>query len=138
MIAQARRWESLIGRTYNELAMTDRHLGRGFALAGFYHPRSRISETTTYVQMLDLFNRRMSFWDEEFREKNIDLVVNGSVDLAVMAKARNIPMRRLNRSRFANYYYWSFYEKLLHPGVEKRFHESSSSWSDPLRVVQIC
>jgi len=42
-IAEANRNEAELGVSYNRLSMSDRHLGRGYALAGFKHPRSYMS-----------------------------------------------------------------------------------------------
>ena len=43
-LATARAYEARLGRTYNSLAVANRHLGRGYSPAGYYHPRSRWSQ----------------------------------------------------------------------------------------------
>ena len=61
LFARARELEAWLGTTINALAVSDRHLGRGYALAGFNHPRSRQSEATDYVQMLAGFVALVDF-----------------------------------------------------------------------------
>lgn len=123
VFAEARNWETQLGHTYNELTMVERHLGRGYALGGYNHPRSRISENTTYVQLVHLYNRRISFWNDEHSEKGIDLWINGTRDLVAVAVSRGVPLRRLIRSRSGNLYYWAFNDKLQNPYIERRFYE---------------
>lgn len=120
---RARAWEKELGIGINEFMISDRHFGRGYALGGFKHPRSRLSEKTSYLQVVERYNRRMAFWDRELAEKNIDLIINGTRELVAVAMARRVPLRRLIRSRHGNYYYWAFNDKLLHPGIEAEYNK---------------
>src|SRR5262249_45214492 len=82
---QAREGERRLGCTFNTLAVSDRHFGRGYALGGPGHPRSRMSEAWSYEQMVVSFSRACEFWDREFRELKLDLVLNASPVAARLA-----------------------------------------------------
>jgi hypothetical protein len=116
VIKTARENELKYGITINELAVSDRHLGRGFALAGFWHPRSRISENTNYIQMVNGFNASIDFWLKELKSKQPILILNAPKVLSVIARSQNIPVRILTGSRYRNYYYWAVNE-FLETGV---------------------
>ncbi len=108
--AEARANERDLGVTYGELAVADRHLGRGFALGGFRHPRSRISENTDYAGLLHGYNRVIAFWRAELDAKHPALVLNAGKVLSVLARSRGIPTRVLAGSRYRTYYYWAVNE----------------------------
>ena len=110
VIETARQNETELGVTVNELSVSDRHLGRGYALGGFGHPRSRISEDTSYIQMVNGFNSTIDFWRRELDEKKPALLLNASKVLCVLARSRDIPVRILTGSRYKNYYYWAVNE----------------------------
>ena len=112
VIDTARRNEAELGVSINQLAVSDRHLGRGYALGGFKHPRSRISEETSYIQMLNGYNTVIDFWRRELDEKRPALLLNASKVLCVLARMRDIPVRILTGSRYKNYYYWAVNEFL--------------------------
>ncbi|MEX2649736.1 MAG: hypothetical protein WD673_12065 [Alphaproteobacteria bacterium] len=116
----ARAWEDRLGVTINRLAMANRHLGRGYALAGPGHPRSRPSEAS-YGAMLAAYNATLESWDREITEKEPTLVVNGRIELARLAATRGIPCRFLSSSRWANLYHWAIDERLACPAIEARF-----------------
>ncbi len=119
-IEEARRNESELGVTINELAVSDRHLGRGFALGGFNHPRSRISEETSYLQMVNGFNAVIAFWaGAGSQEAHVDLErTEGPVRPCA---SRGTPVRMLAGARFKNYYYWAINEYLETPAIEAAF-----------------
>lgn len=121
VIARARAFEEQIGCTYNHLAVCNRHLGRGYALGGFYHPRSNQSEKTSYTQFLHAYNETLAFWEREFREKRITLVLNGGKEAAVMARAHGLPFRAMAGSRFKDYHYWAWNEFRETPLIEEAF-----------------
>ena len=123
VVAQARKLEARIGCTYNMLAVANRHLGRGYALGGFHHPRSRASQGSTYVQMLHSYNEELAFWDREFREKGISLVLNGGKEAACMARAQGLPYRVLAGARYKNYHYWAWNEFYENPAIETAYQD---------------
>jgi hypothetical protein len=124
---EARQNEANFDVTINELAVGDRHLGRGFSLGGFKHPRSRISEKTSYVQMLNGFNAVIDFWRRELDEKRPDLVLNASKVLCVLARKRDIPVRILMGSRYKNYHYWAVNEFFENARFETAYRTAKPS-----------
>lgn len=123
-MTDARRIEDRLGLSINSLTVSSRHFGRGFALGGFHHPRSRYSENTTYDQVLGAYTRVIEFWQRELREKKITLVVNGSVELVRLAQASNIPVRTIIHARHRNYHYWSHTEFFEHPTLENTYRNT--------------
>lgn len=121
VIEEARRHETALGVTINQLSLSDRHLGRGFALAGFKHPRSRISEETSYAQMLNGFNRVIAFWRGEFAAKRPALVLNGGKVASVIARSLGVPTRVLAGSRHKNLHQWAHNEYFENPAVAEAF-----------------
>lgn len=120
-LTEARRFEDTLGLSINSLTVSNRHFGRGFALGGFRHPRSRYSENTHYHQVVSAYVRAIEFWRQELRGKQITLVVNGSVELVRLAQASNIPVRTIIHSRHRNYHYWSHTEFFEHPTLEATY-----------------
>ncbi len=121
-VAEARRNEERLGVTINTLVATNRHLGRGFSLGGFRHPRSRYSERTDATGMLAAFNRRLAFWEREFTEKGITLLVNGEAEAQRVARLHGIPCRSVIGSRYRNYHYWCWNEFFEAPPIEAAYH----------------
>lgn len=108
VIKRACRFESITGMTINQMAVPDRHFGRGYAMGGFYHPRSRYSERVDYVHMVHAYCKALEFWDTEFASKQITLCINVPRECAHMARARGIPFRAIAGSRFRGYHYWAW------------------------------
>lgn len=127
VVARAAAMERRLGYGYNRLAVPNRHLGRGFMLGGFYHPRSRYSEATSYVQMMHAYNEALHFWDRELGEKNITCVINVGIEAAAIARMRGIPYRSLASSRFKNYHYWAHNEFYENPDFEAAYHAGAGS-----------
>lgn len=126
-IAEARRNEADLGVTYNRLAMSDRHLGRGYALAGFKHPRSHVSRETGYPQLVQGYNRAIDFWRRQIADKRPDLVVNCGKLAAVVARAEGLPYRHLAGSRYRNLHYWAVNEFFENPAVEAAYRRLTGS-----------
>lgn len=121
VVAEARRQEARIGCTYNELAVADRHYGRGYALAGFYHPRSRDAVRTDYAAMLHAYNRHFAFWDSEIADKGLTLMIGGPKAFTRAAKANGIPWRGFTSARFENYHFWAADEFADFPELEATY-----------------
>lgn len=113
---RGRALERWLGTTINELVMTDRHLGRGFSLAGFNHPRSHISERTSYTQVVAAFSARIEFWRDEFERRKPTLLIGFAKVPAMIARRAGVPCRGMVGSRYKNYYQW----------VENEFFENSA------------
>ena len=62
LLERARHYEAKTGVTYNRLAVGDRHFGKGYALLGSGHPRSRYSENSEYSHLLHGYNQYFEFW----------------------------------------------------------------------------
>lgn len=117
---RARDWERRLGLTINRMALANRHLGRGYALLGPGHPRSRDSEAG-YGAMLAAYNRTFAALDAMVAEHGVTLVINGRPELARVARARGASYRFLASSRWDNLYHWAVDELLACPAVAERY-----------------
>jgi hypothetical protein len=126
VVARARELEQELGLTFNELALTDRHLGRGYSLGGFGHPRSRTSEETSYPQMLAGLTAQVEFWQREIETRRPSLVLQPGKALAVIARKAGVATRTLAASRYKNYYYWATDELFSHPPLKEAFQRAAS------------
>ncbi|MGE0254642.1 MAG: hypothetical protein AB7N54_04175 [Alphaproteobacteria bacterium] len=126
--------ERRYGVTYNEIMMTDRHLGRGFSPGGFHHPRSRMAVATGYWQAIRYFNEEFAFWRDEFTRRRVSLLINPQKIPAVVAREMGIPMRTLSRSRIDDLFHWAangeFFEL---PQVEAQFRITPPP-AEPVRI----
>lgn len=136
VFARATEIENNLPRTYNSVAVGNRHLGRGYAQGGFYHPRSRFSEETNYVQMVHAYNETFSFWENAFQSRNIDLVVNGTIEAAVVSRKIGIPFRSLASSRYKNFHFWAVNEFLEDPGIAPRLEVFRESAVEPITTPE--
>ena len=125
VVARAKRLEALLRAPLNHLIMPERHFGRAFALGGFFHPRSRQSELPNWTQVLHAMASTLEFWEREFREKAIDLVLDGSREASRMAEAMAIPARILVGSRYKNYHYWAWNDLYESPLIERAYRKRS-------------
>ena len=107
VLRQAQAYEQRYGRTYNWFAIPDRHFGRGFAPTGYYHPRSVQSEHSDYVTFLDNYNKYFGYWEREFEEKGISLLINGDWRETAVARVHGAPLRIPISARHLNYHYWA-------------------------------
>lgn len=123
VLARARHFERKIGETYNRVAVAHRHFGRGYALGGFHHPRSRVSQHATYGQLLQAYNKTFEFWEREFAEKQLSLVVNGGKEVCCIARANGVPYRSYASARYKNYHYWTSDEYWSHPDLERTYRK---------------
>ena len=124
VLARAVELEKLTGLTINRMAVPHRHFGRGYALGGFHHPRSRYSEKIDYLHMVHAYSETLDYWDQEFSEKNITLCLNGPREAAYIAHSRGLPYRSMALSRYENYHYWAWNELYESPLIEQAFSTS--------------
>lgn len=122
---RARLIEDKIGITINRMIVPHRHFGRGYCLGGYYHPRSRQSENTTYVQVVHAFCETLSFWEREFSEKRITVCLNAGNEAARIARILDIPYRVMIGSRVGNLHCWAWNELYENPEFERRWNEIS-------------
>jgi len=124
VLDRAKWHEAHLGCTYNHLAVSDRHLGRGYALGGFGHPRSRYSEQTSYLQMLHAYNKTLDYWEAEIVNRQPTLLIGGAKILSTIARAHGIPYRFMAGARYKNYFYWADDEYFSAPNLAAAFAES--------------
>lgn len=129
VIRKAREHEEILGATINTLAVADRHLGRGYALGGFRHPRSRISEGVSYEQMLNGYSTLVDFWIEEFRRHRPTMVLNGGKVPALLCRRYGVTFRTLAGSRFRNFHQWAHNEFFENPLIAPAFDRSEKRGS---------
>lgn len=121
LVATSRIWEKRIGTTLNFLAVSHRHLGRGYALGGYNHPRSRISENSTYADLLRHYCATLRYWEQEIDTRRLTLVINGGKELAICARLADIPFRVMNGSRYRNFHNWAVNEYFENPQFTETF-----------------
>lgn len=126
VLRQAAENEKRLGATYNEIMLTDRHLGRGYALGGFRHPRSKVSEETSYIQAVHAINKTVAFWEELIERADAGLIINCGKIGALIARMLGIPYRVLAASRYKNYHYWAIDEYFRNPEFASAYAQVSS------------
>jgi hypothetical protein len=132
IIERARKLEKWIGLRYGWLLMSRREAGRGFALAGPYHPHSPFTRSVTHVQLLHGTSEMLEFWRREIAERNIGLVLNGSKEAAVICRAMGVAFREMYATRYRSMYYWAYDEMVAPPGLEKAYAEVGDGPRSPI------
>ena len=118
----ARKYEERLGVTYNTLAVSNRHIGRGYALGGFHHPGSRYAEAS-YLQMVHAYNVQLEFWEKEFCDKGITLVLADNKEIALVASHMGVVYRSMARARYKNYHYWEEAETREAKSIQQAFQK---------------
>lgn len=113
--------EQRFGTPYNQIIMTDRHIGRGFSPGGYFHPRSIQSEAAGYWQITQHLNDQFQFWCDQFESKKFTLVLNLQKIPSVVADHHGVPCRQLTQARIENLFYWSQNVHLETPELEAAF-----------------
>lgn len=119
---RARQLEKRVGITLNHLAVPDRHFGRGYALAGPLHPRSRYSESVDYPHIVHAFCAALEFWEQEFNNKKISVCLNGTREAQRIAQQMGIPYRVLVLSRYKNFHYWAWNDFFENPLIQEKWN----------------
>ena len=127
--ARACRIEDLVGEPINRLALPSRQMGHAFAAGAWRHPVAPYVARATNIQLLHALAESVAFWEQEIREKNLSLVMDGNKFVATTARALGVPYRRLTVARFETYYYWAVNEYLDHPGL-KETYDALEDWPD--------
>jgi len=104
---KARQFEERYGRSFNSFAVDDRHFGRGYAPGGYHHPRSRQSETSSYVQFLNAYIEFFEYWENEFEQKELDIIIDGGLREEAVARAHGAISRRPTSAKLENRWYWT-------------------------------
>ena len=121
-MSRARAHEKRLGDTISTFTFNHRQFGRGYSLGSFYYPRAPGFDRVTYPKMLHAFNELLDFWQREVESKGITLFLHGDKEHAATARANGIAFRRLDVSRYQNYWYWTPNEFFFNPAVEAAFH----------------
>jgi hypothetical protein len=132
IFAKAASLEKKYGRSINSLNVTNRHLGHGYALGGYYHPKSFLSEESTFAQMVKITTDIIEFWENEIPDKGLTLIINLRNDTGVMvANHHNVPVRNIYESRYKGYNNWAIDGMLTNPLIKKAFDEIDPSTVEP-------
>ena len=121
LMAEARALEDRLGTTINRLTVGNRHLGRGYALGAYNFPLSRFAVESSHASIVQAFVTTLTFWENEFAEKGITLVMNGQRQAAVIARALGIPYRYMMETRYQNTQTWMHDEFDYTPAIEEAF-----------------
>lgn len=131
LYAKARAYEERMGRTYNSLAVGNRHLGRGYAVAGNRHPRSRMFTESDYPALVHSYNEHFDRWQREIDDKGLTMILGGPTEIPCIARANGLPFRRLAGSRYKNYHFWGHNEYIENPLIEAAYLASERNDSQP-------
>ena len=136
VFARARTMEAFVDCTYNELMMMRRDVGHGFALAGFYHPRSPSADALDYPHVVHGMTAALEFWRNEIESRNLDAIINGPKDAGVVARAMGVPYRFMYSTRFRNYHYWARDPAVEFPGLEGVYRALGDRRREPVTLEQ--
>lgn len=89
-----------------------------------------------YVQMVQAYSETFSYWENTFRSRNIDLVVNGTIEAAVVSRKIEIPFRGFASSRYKHFHFWAVNEFLEDPGIAPRLEAFRESAVEPITAPE--
>ena len=118
---EAETLERDYGLGINEMTVSNRHFGRGFALAGFHHMQSQMSRRLSYDEIVSRYVASLNFWIAEFATKDLDLIINGPDSAYFVARKNGVPYRALIESRLRNRYMWAVDRFDTNPEIEANF-----------------
>jgi hypothetical protein len=127
IVERAAAYERRTGTTINMMAVANRHLGRGYALGGYHHPRSRASEKVDYQHLLFAYGETLQFWERELTNRAIDLVINGNRETALICRMLGIRFRSMGISRYRNYQNWAWNEYFETPEFRYAFDSGEAA-----------
>jgi len=131
LYAKGREYEQRIGRTYNSLAVGNRHLGRGYALAGNRHPRSRMAMESDYPALVQSYNEHFDRWQREIDDKQLTMILGGPAEIPCIARANGLPYRVLAGSRYKNFHFWAHDEFIRSPNLEAAYRALQGARAQP-------
>ena len=118
-VAEASRWEELIGETITTALLEERQLSRGFLPGGSGFPRSPTFWNASYIQVVNAAAKAFEYWRDEIERKKIDLVINVRNPCVAVCRILGVPYRRIFPSKFSGEHYWACDEK----GTNSDFRE---------------
>ena len=123
VVEQSRKLEARYSLRVNRLSVNSRHLGRGFSLGGFRHPRSRYSELSSYEQVLNAYNSQIEHWQHLIERDGLTLLLNGDTVADPVARANGIIFRTMAGSRHENLHNWAWNANFDNPEIRHRYEE---------------
>lgn len=101
------RLEQELSFSFNELIMSRRDFGHGFATGGPYHPHNFYSKNSDYYQTIHGFSSQLLFWKKELQTKDLEIILNGPKETAIVCRALSRKYFQLVSARHENYWIWS-------------------------------
>ncbi|RVU36771.1 hypothetical protein EOI86_16535 [Hwanghaeella grinnelliae] len=135
VLRKARHFETKIGRTINSVSMSRKAYGAPFYLGGYGFPKSKVYKNSSTLQIINGFVNEFEFWEKEFADKSITLMMNGWVSNAVIARANGIPFRRFMETPVGSAAFWVCDEYLQNPMVEHRYNELLDQEFEPINLT---
>ena len=129
VLKRATELENFIGGSFNLLRMTRRDFGLGFYSGARYHPKSRHSEESSYLQIVNAYCLLLEFWIRELKQKKITIFLNGLKEEELVSNALKIPFRILYGSRVENYWHWALNSRTEFPLVKKNFNKLKKNFA---------
>jgi hypothetical protein len=123
VVQRSRELEARYSLRLNRLAVNSRHLGRGFSLGGFRHPRSRYSELSSYEQVLHAYNSQIEHWQHLIECDKLTIMLNGDTVAEPVARANGIAFRTMAGSRHENLHNWAWNAHQGNPEIWRRYEE---------------
>ena len=121
VLERGRRLEERIGATINRMTMTHRHYGRGFALAGFHHPRSQITLRATYPEIVRNHLEYFEVLEGAIERHGITLLLGGGLPAVFAMRHHGIPFRTFVEARYKDHYKWVHDEYFIDPNLQIAF-----------------
>ena len=78
----------------------DRHFGRGYSPAGYYHAKSGRSMKNSYIDAVYSHINCINFFSNEIADRGINLFIGGSYHVVVTCKSNYVPFRNFVSARY--------------------------------------
>ena len=101
----------------------DRHFGRGYSPAGYYHAKSDRGMKNSYVDAVYSHINCVNFFSNEIVDRGINLFIGGSYHAVVACKSNYIPFRNLVSARYENRYFWTSDQYWSNPFLKNEFEK---------------
>jgi hypothetical protein len=124
VLAKAQETEKKYGTKIMHSVISDRHMGRGFALGAPYFPRSIFSEKAEYFRILKVICDQYDYFERMFVEHKIDFVVGGEKVVADVCRRLHITQRYFAPYKYKTYAYWGINEFWESNVLERAYQET--------------
>jgi Capsule polysaccharide biosynthesis protein len=135
IVARARAHEARLDDTISMITLNHRQFGRGYSLGSFHYPRAPGYAGISHERMLHAYNELLSFWQSEAEQKGLTLFLHGDREVASTAAANGIAFRRMDTSRFKNYWFWTPNSYFFNPMVEPNF-DTLNEWPSKATIEE--